>query len=233
MQEVGEPGGGNRRLSVAPFSRRRNHRPYYTRMNTMFDEFVLDAVSGGKTDFDYETKQDAIALLTRFNLEIDSIVNQFGTEKTGKAIWYCYGCISGMIYDVLDESNSNKWLDFYESMMTLYDDGFARHCENKYNHRLRQTSFGTACYMLWDMDGIEYLTFDRTEQQRQLVEPLIDFGLGHDHAAVQESMLHCLGHEIDFHPEFVHPKLSLFLRRRNLCPEIRDYALQCQTGMIL
>ena len=199
----------------------------------MFVDFVLDAVSDGKTGFDYESKHDAIKLLTRFNLEIDSIVDQYGTEKTGVAVWYCYGCVSGMIHDVLDESTSDGWLGFYESMKSLYDDGFAKHCENKFNHRLRQTKFGTSCYMLWDMDGIEYLTFDRTDEQREMVEPLIDFGLNHEHSVVQESILHCLGHQIDFHPEFVRPKLHAFLRNKNLSTEIREYALQCQTGMIL
>ena len=110
----------------------------------MFDDFVLDAVSDGKTGFDYESKHDAIKLLTRFNLEIDSIVDQYGTEKTCVAVWYCYGCVSGMIHDVLDESTSDGWLGFYESMKSLYDDGFAKHCENKFNHRLRQTKFGTS-----------------------------------------------------------------------------------------
>lgn len=87
--------------------------------------------------------------------------------------------------------------------------------------------------MIWDMDGIEYLTFHRTDTQRQMVEPLVDFGLRHNHAAVQESFLHCLGHQIDSHPSFVRPKLQHFLLRRDLQPEIREYAEQCMTGMIL
>jgi hypothetical protein len=199
----------------------------------MFDDFVFDAISDGKTDFDYDTKHDAIQLLTRFNLEIDSIINQYGTDKTGIAVWYCYGCVSGMIHDVLDESTSDGWSEFYDSLKSLYDEGFAKHCENKFNHRLRETKFGTACYMLWDMDGIEYLTFDRTAKQLEMAEPIIDFGLNHQHSVVQESILHCVGQQIDFHPEFFRPKLNSFLRNKKLDSQIREYALQCKTGMIL
>jgi hypothetical protein len=199
----------------------------------MFDEFVLDAISDGNTDFDYGSKLTAQQLLTRFNLEIDSVVQKYGTERTGVAVWYCYGCVSGMIHDVLDDSVSSGWPAFYESMSSLYDNGFAKHCENRFNHPLRETRFGTSCYMIWDMDGIEYLTFDRTEAQRMLVEPLLDFGLGHDHAVVQESILHCLGHQLDSHAEFLRPKIQNFLRRKDLQTEIQEYALQCQTGMIL
>jgi len=201
-------------------------------VNHVFDDFVLDAIADGNTDFAYDSKLSAQRLLTQFNHEIDATVHRHGTERTGIAVWYCYGCVSGMIHDVLDDSVSSGWSAFYESMCLLYDNGFAKHSENQFNHPLRETQFGTSCYMIWDMDGIEYLTFDRTETQRNMVEPLIDFGLGHGHAVVQESILHCLGHQLDSHAEFVRPKLQQFLGRRDLQPEIREYAIQCQTGMI-
>jgi hypothetical protein len=199
----------------------------------MFEAFILDAISDGNTDFDYKTKQDAQRLLIRFNLEIDSVIQKHGTEKTGIAVWYCYGCVSGMIHDVLDDSVSAGWSTFYESMKSLYENGFAKYCENKFNHQLRETKFGMACYMMWDMNEIEYLTFHRTEEHREMAAPLIGFGLRHNHAVVQESILHCLGHQLNSHTEFVEPKLEEFLRRGDLQPEIREYALHCQTGCVL
>jgi len=202
-------------------------------LNRMFDDFVLDAISDGDTDFDYDSKLAAQRLLTQFNLEIDAVIQRHGTERTGIAVWYCYGCVSGMIHDVLDDSVSSGWPAFYESMSSLYENGFAKHCENQFNHPLREAKFRTSCYMIWDMDGIEYLTFHRSEAQRNMVEPLIDFGLRHGHAVVQGSILHCLGHQLDSHTDFVRPKLHHFLQRTDLQAEIREYALQCQTGTIL
>lgn len=199
----------------------------------MFDDFVLHAVSDGKTDFEYRSKHDAQQVLTQFNLEIDSVIHQYGIERAGIAVWYCYGCVSGMIGNVLDNSISAGWSAFYESMMNLYENGFARHLENQFDHPLRQSRLGTSCYMLWDMDGIEYLSFERTESQRKMVEPLIDFGLAHQHVSVQESFLHGLGHRIGSHSAWLQPKLAKFLKRRDLQPEIRSYARRCQTGMVL
>ena len=197
----------------------------------MFDAFILDAISDGNTDFDYETKHDAQRLLIQFNQEIESIIQQHGTEQTGNAVWYCYGCVSGMIHDVLDESVSAGWATFYDSMKSLYENGFAKYCENQFSPRLEETKFGTSCFMIWDMDGIEYLTFGRKER-REMAEPMIDAGLRHNHAVVQASILHCLGHQVDSQPEFVRPKLEEFLRRGDLQTELREYALQCQTGNI-
>ncbi len=199
----------------------------------MFDLFVLDAISEGDTDFEYGTCENAQKLLNQFNLEIESIIDHHGVDTVGTAIWYTYGCMSGMIHDVLDESVSSGFSAFYQSMESLYSTGFAKHCEDKFSHSDRGDRFSTACYMMWDMGGLEYLTFNRSPDQIKLVEPLIVLGLSHSHAAVQESFLHCLGHQRDALPDFVDPKLTDFLRRQDLTPEIRDYAIQCQSGMIL
>lgn len=201
----------------------------------MFDDFVIDAVSDGNTAFDYGTPRNAQRLLTRFNWQINSIIERHGLDATGTALWYLYGSVSGMTYDVLDDSVEDGYGEFYKSMRSLYDIGFAGHCENRGGHSdVQGGKFATACYMLWDMDsGLEHLTFHGSSLRLALVDELITFGLRHDHAAVQESFLHCLGHRLDEMPNVVKPKLSEFLKRNNLSPEIREYARQCQTGKIL
>lgn len=138
-----------------------------------------------------------------------------------------------MTHDVLDESIAAGCSEFYDSMRFLYDGGFAKHCQNQFYHPLRETKFGTAGYMIWDMGAIEYATFERTEIQRKLVKPLVDFGLALGHAVVQESFLHCLGHQVDCHPEFAVPKIQAILCRNDLQAEIRDYAMECASGTIL
>ena len=123
-----------------------------------FDEFVLDAVSGGETEFDYGAPADAQRLLTKFNWQIEPIIEHHGLERVGDAIWYLYGCVSGMTHDVLDESVESGYSEFYKSIESLYDNGFAKHCVNECGHSDRGgDNFATACYMLWDMDsGLEY-----------------------------------------------------------------------------
>lgn len=201
----------------------------------MFDDFVLNAVSDGNTDFHYGTPRNAQQLLTRFNWQIESILERHGLNATGIALWYLYGCMSGMTCDVLDDTVEDGFGEFYQSLRSLYEVGFARHCENRRGHSDGNGGrFATACYMLWDMDsGLGYLSFYGSPLRLALAEELIDFGLQHHHAAVQESFLHCLGHRRDELPALVDPKLSAFLMRDDLSPDIREYALQCQTGMIM
>ena len=197
----------------------------------MLNFLITDAVAKGETEFDYGSNENAQRLLIEFNRNCSSMASTYEQDAIGDAIWYLYGCVSGMIHDVLDPSVSSGFGEFYNSMQFLYDDAFATLLPNR---RSRGSApLATACYMLWDMDGIEYLTFSRTADTIRLAEPLIDFGLGHDHAAVQESFLHLLGHQRDSHPDFADPKLAAFLQRRDISSEIRKYALECQTGMIL
>ena len=41
----------------------------------MFDAFVIDAISDGNTEFDYDSKRDVQELLIQFNLQIGSIID--------------------------------------------------------------------------------------------------------------------------------------------------------------
>lgn len=201
----------------------------------MFEAFVIHAISNGDGDFEYGSCENAQRLLTQFNWEIGRIIELHGLDAVGTAIWYLYGCVSGMTHDVLDDSVESGYGEFYRSLENLYDKGFAKHCVNCAGHSDRKAGkFATACYMLWDMDsGLEYLSFHGSSQRFALVEKLIEFGLGHQHAAVQESFLHCLGHRQHELPNFVDSKLAAFLHRKDLTPEIRTYAIQCQSGNIL
>ena len=199
----------------------------------MLDDLVADAIAEGETEFDYGSCYDAQKLLTEFNLNAGTLLSKHGEDAIGDAIWYLYGCVSGMIHDVLHESVSEGFPEFYSSMKTLYDEGFARTLPNRPGQAMGGDPLATASYMLWDMDGIEYLTFHRSSDYIQQAEPLVDFGLAHKHSAVQKSFLHLLGHQQDHVPDFVDPKLRKFLKRDDISEEIRKYALQCQTGMIL
>ena len=202
-------------------------------MQPMLDALIADAVAKGETEFDYGSCRNAQRLLIEFNRNCSSMAVTYDKDAIGDAIWYLYGCVSGMIHDVLDPSVSSGFGEFYLSMRSLYDDIFASLLPSEPGRGGGSASLTTACYMLWDMDGIEYLTFNRSASNIELVEPLVDFGLRHEHAAVQESFLHLLGHQRDDHSAFVDPKLAIFLNRSDISGNMREYALQCQTGMIL
>lgn len=199
----------------------------------MLNALITDAVAKGENEFDYGSCENAQRLLIDFNRNCSAMAKEFDQDAIGDAFWYLYGSASGMIHDVLDPSVSSGFGEFYFSMQSLYNDAFARLLPNRPGRGQGGAPLTTACYMLWDMDGIEYLTFHRAPAIIKLVEPLIDYGLQHDHAAVQESFLHLLGHQRESHSDFVDPKLATFLKRHDLSGEIYEYAKQCQTGMIL
>ena len=200
----------------------------------MFHDFVLHAISNGETDFEHETCEQAQKLLTRFNWEINSLIKQHRLAAIGDALWYLYSYQWGFTADVLDDSVSGGYSEFYHSLEFLYDKGFATHCVNCRGHSdFGKNHFATACYMLWDMDsGLDYLSFHGSPERFKLVSQLIDFGLRHHHAAVQESFLHCLGHRRNEMADFVDSKLIVFLQREDISPEIREYAIQCRTGRV-
>lgn len=199
-----------------------------------FDGFVADAVSRGASNLGPCTPAETQHHLIQFNRSVDKLVATHGLDRIGQAIWYLYGCGSVASHDALDDSVSNDVELFCDSLMELYEVGFAKHCGDFAGHSDQaRDSFATACYMFWDMDGgHEYLFFrDRPELFEYGVR-LIDFGLGHQHAACQESFLHCLGHLTNERPLLADKKIADFLRRNDISPEIRHYAEQCRTGLI-
>ena len=116
----------------------------------------------------------------------------------------------------------------------VYDKGFAAHCQDEAGHSDRSHSLATACYMLWDMDsGLEYHSFHGHPLALSAMDELLDFGLAHRHAAVQESFLHCLGHRATSFPDRVAARIDRFLKRNDISSEIRNYALACRGGCIL
>lgn len=140
-----------------------------------------------------------------------------------------------MIQDILDESGVARFGDFYESMITLYEFGFARsrYCENAARHNRWSGYLHAACYMLWDMDRIESLTFNSTLRRNEPAESLVDVGLAHARPEVQPSFLHGLGHQRNALPTFVDAKFRTCLDRSDLALLILQSAEQCETGNIL
>lgn len=198
--------------------------------------FVADANSCGKIGFEPDSPLETLSLLIDFNLSIGSHINSMGADATGKTVWYVYGCLSGYVSEALESITLEQATEFYESLTALYRNGFGSHCRHQRGPSApKENHLDTACVMLWDMDsGLERLTWSSGIERFSLGDRLIDFCLAHPNPTCQESLLHCLGHMIDFdHHDYATQKLRAFLHRGDLHPEVRVYAEQCLTGMIL
>ena len=201
-------------------------------MSTASDRLIENELNEC-AEIDADTPQGAQLFLIRFNREIERLIEEYDLQTVGEAIWDIYGCGSELGRGATDPSAASGFADFYESMEGLYA-SFARHCSDHYGHSDKGGSFATACSMLWDMDsGLSYRTFDPEFIPPHIADKLLDFGLSHPHAAVQHSFLHGLGHLHYRRPDFVIAKVSAFLLRKDLSPEIRAYAKQSQCGAVM
>jgi hypothetical protein len=184
-------------------------------------------------EIDADTPQGAQQYLICFNRDIERLIEEYDLQTVGEAIWEIYGVGADLGRSATDPAAISGYADFYASLEHLYA-AFARHCANRYGHSSQGCSFATACYMLWDMDsGLSYRTFNPEFVPPQLAERLLDFGLSHPHAAVQESFLHGLGHLHYRRPDYAVAKISGFLLRTDIQPGIRAYAERCLTGSIM
>ncbi|MEN1681907.1 MAG: hypothetical protein AAGJ46_20185 [Planctomycetota bacterium] len=207
-------------------------------MNVEIKPFVENAIAHGEHEkdgsFHIGGPDWARSHLVAFNRSIDALVYEYGKEPIGKAIWYLYGCVGDYARDAIETAPASECMEFYQSLETLYDEGFAKHCVDACGHSDRDGNrFGTACYMLWDMNGgLEYLTFNSRAELFSHGKELVEFGLQHNHAAVQESFLHLLGHLTNDRPDYATECIDRFLQRIDVALDIQDYARSCRTGLI-
>lgn len=109
----------------------------------------------------------------------------------------------------------------------LYSDCFAPRCSQALSH-LNQpgSSLNGFCYMLWDVSPLgDYNATVAKVMQHALTLPNI---------ACTESALHGLGHYCGQNPTLVRDIIDQYLSSGfHVRPELRQYALQARTGLIL
>ena len=197
-------------------------------MNARLNRFVVDA-SQGNTCLDWVgDRESCLQFLVDFNRNIDTLIETHGTESVATSVWALY-MGSHVLHSAFDPAAVDDIALIFSSMETLYSNGFAAHCPNRLHYF---DDLATAAYMLWDMSSLEYLSFRDDQSLHIPLGKLFDFGLSHNHAVVQESFLHGLGHRQSDHPDFVDHRLAEFLCRTDISEEIRCYAKQCVTGRI-
>ena len=202
-----------------------------------FDEWLEDALTDGKAGSYVDDSVTVNGYAMRFNLEIADIVSQHGEDRVNKAIWYIYGSASGYMWDAMEKSLGPKRGQFMESVNQLYANGFVQFCSNYYGHLdsgpENARPLNSACYMLWDMDGLECPAINGDTDLLTLSIDVLSNALRIDSIACNESALHGLGHLATSHRALTSPPINEFLRRRNLPPEIREYAEAAKAGYVL
>ena len=202
-----------------------------------FDEWLADALTDGKAGSYVDDSVIVNRYAIRFNYEIADIVSQHGEDRVNKAIWYIYGSVSGYMWDAMEKPLGGKREQFMDSVSQLYANGFAQFCSDHYGHLdsgpENARPMNSACYMLWDMDGLECPAINGDTDLLTLSIDVLSNALRLDSIACNESALHGLGHLADYHRALTSPPIDEFLRRKNLPPEIREYAKAARAGCVL
>ncbi len=202
-----------------------------------FDEWLADAFTDGKEGTCVDDDAAAVnEYVTRFNRDVASLVATHGEERINKAIWYIYGSASGYMWDAMDESLGQRRIEFMASVRDLYASGFASFCAQHFGHLdcgpEVARPMNSACYMLWDMDGIDW-AINADAQMLEASLDVLTFALELDNWACNESALHGLGHlATDFRAQSS-PPITAFLRRKDIPPELREYAKAAKAGSVL
>ncbi len=172
------------------------------------------------------------ALVTRMNLEIDGVIRTHGLNVVGKAVWHIYGVSGGYMWDVLAPELGELRFEFMESVKTLYSDGFLPHCVD-WSRGGDRSPLHSACYMLWDMDGIECPAINGDPGMLEASLDVLQFALNLDSPACQESALHGLGHLVSRHKREIRPIIDHYLQTKRPVAALRDYAGDARAGCIM
>lgn len=192
--------------------------------------FCWDDLSACETT-DYMTRlfEHPFVLLERFSAEI---------INTG--IWSICGVETGYLHDIRScDVPIVAQQRCVRAILVLYRDLFARVCTEHYGHLNAgpelPSPVNSACYMLWDMDQLQYVhTLPGGEH---LVDPIFEVLSGIlelDSIACRESALHGLGHQVQHDRGRVQGIIDGFLRAHpNLPNPLADYAQQAREGRVL
>ncbi|HMF41572.1 MAG TPA: hypothetical protein VKQ32_12930 [Polyangia bacterium] len=161
-------------------------------------------------------------------------------ERIGKGLWHICG-YDGYLKSARDDDVPHDLqIRCIESLKVLYRDLFAVRCGPLLQHLLtpddpvKGTALDTICYMLFDLSQIEGAT--TTIGEEHLVDPIFDvleYALGLDSVACQESALHGLGHLWLFHSKRVPPIVDRYLAAHpDLDERLRSYAGAARVGVV-
>ena len=159
--------------------------------------------------------------------------DRIGRDETGHLIWYLMGGGRQVWLDVRKASASAR-LDAIVSLESLYAELFANHLTDPEDATTAVAHpLGTACYMLWDMDGgLESIAMTGGQPQVDACFEVLEHILHLDSPACWLSALHGLGHLASYHSDRVRAVVDAFLARGEGPEHLRQYAKAARRGCV-
>ncbi len=162
-------------------------------------------------------------------------VEEIGADAVGDLVWYLMGAGRQVWFEVA-KAEPGHATDAVLGLRRLYEHCFARHLTDWRGVGEDPRPLGTACYMLWDMDGgLDVIPrLGRPEHLVPACYQVLEHALSLDAPACWESALHGLGHIVFRHPDPGRAMIDRFLETqgRHVPEALRRYAASARTGCV-
>lgn len=165
---------------------------------------------------------------------------RFSLEIINKGLWSICGVETGYFQEIrCPEVPIATQQRCVRSIFLLYRDLFAHVCTAHYGHLNDgpepPSPVNSACYMLWDMDQLQYI--HSLPDGEHLIDPVFEVLAGIleiDSIPCRESALHGLAHQVLDHQVRVQKIIDGFLFAHPDLPEpLADYAQHARDGSVL
>jgi hypothetical protein len=195
----------------------------------VFKHWLDAGLNGSEPELAFEVR-DLVQFFTRFNLQIETIREDWNDSQLAKGIWHLYGSGSCYLSEISQLPPCRELDDFFNSVPLLYTNLFEVRCSSFFSHLDRgpepANPLNGPCYMLWDMDcGIDSFRFTGVREHVDHSLRLLQRLSASTHPATVESAIHGLGHMIDDFRDRCQPSLERIISRTEVPLELRNYAL--------
>lgn len=171
--------------------------------------------------------------------EADALLKRFSEDQVGDGFWYISSKTACTLWD--DSVPLVTRQKAARSMRKLYSDCFAARCaplllhlNDSGDHPLNGT-----CYMWWDLmrDFTPIDEWPKNSTRKQINNEFLavmEFALGLESVACQESALHGLGHWAEYCPDRVQEIIDRFIMGNpSANPNIIKYSWSAREGKVL
>jgi hypothetical protein len=195
------------------------------------DDFVEWSVPATNTvNFLAKTFEESGTLLTRFT-----------DHQVAEGLWYFSSMSLSEIPQILwnNEVALTERQRVIRAVQKLYQNCFALRCVPFLSHLEKESNrcsnpLNGACYMWWEDFGMHWPEDVAHNQIEKECLAVLEYTLGLESIACQESALHGLGHSASRYPEFVKSAIDCFIKfNPNADPRLIQYALAAREGNVL
>jgi hypothetical protein len=180
-----------------------------------------------------------VSYLGRLFEEAGALLEPYSDVQANQGLWYlCSNSCSNHMLALLDPAVSEQErVGCIRSFRNLYRTCFLPRCTPHLSH-LDEPGAGAinpVCYMWWDIIPLYGKPDEpeRAELDREVLG-VLEYALGLDSIACQESALHGLGHWAIYYPRPVKDIINPFLESHPLLPsDLHTYALSARSGHVL